>query len=230
MKHILRSMDLIPLDKLGQKICMVGAGAIGSTTATALAKTGIGNIELWDFDDVSIENIGPQNYPYSAIGKKKVHALRDIIKDHSGETITVHDCAYEAQALSGIVIAAVDSMAVRLKIWNKCKNNPMVKYFIDPRMSIEYALMYCINPNDERDIKTYEKTLYTDENSVQEPCTLKSVIYTANLISGLIAKTVKDILCDANYPRLVTWDIANNNLEIYGRNHGRTDRAAQPTA
>lgn len=215
LQALTRQMDLIPFNKLSERVNMIGCGAIGSHTSLALAKMGITNQIIWDHDMVDIVNMNAQGYPLSAVGKPKVEAMRDIILDHTGDTVEIKYEKYEAQSLHGIVVAAVDSMAVRHMIWRKVKGNPSVKFFIDPRMSIEYALMFTVNPNSEKDIAMYEKTLYSDENSVQEPCTLKSVIYTANFISGLIAKTVKDIIVGKPYPRVCTWDIGENSLEVY---------------
>lgn len=228
LKRLTRQMDLIPLAALNEPITIIGAGAIGSHTSMALAKMGLTNQSVWDFDSVDELNGNAQGYCPADIGKPKVLCLAEDIKEHTGDSIQTVVSGYEGQPLSGIVISAVDSMAARLVIWNKVKNNPNVKYFIDPRMSIEYALMYTVDPNKEEDIKMYECTLYTDSNSVQEPCTMKSVIYTAYFISGLICKTVKDIITNKDYPRVCTWDIANNELDIVVRGQGgRNNRAAQ---
>lgn len=232
MKRLQRQWDLIPTEKLmAVKANIIGCGAIGSHTSMALAKMGVTDQTLWDFDDVAIENSNSQGFSQADIGKPKVECLQRMIREHTGETINIRYEKYVDQQLSGIVIASVDSMAVRLQIWNKVKNNPLVRYYIDPRMSIEYALLYTIDPNNPDDVAMYERTLYTDDNSVQEPCTMKAVIYTAYLIAGLICKVVKDIITDGNYARNVIWDIANNDLEVYRKDHnGRDNRASQPSA
>jgi hypothetical protein len=88
--------------------------------------------------------------------------------------------------------------------------SPGTKYVIDPRMSAETALMYTMNPMNDRDDESYRNTLYTDANAVQERCTAKSTMYTVLSISGLVAKTVKDIVTGSPYPRVTMWSIKDN--------------------
>lgn len=218
--HLMRQWDLIPLSKTTQKIHIIGAGGIGSHTSIALAKMGFTNQVVWDFDKVSIENMNNQGYRFKDIGKPKVECLRDIVFDYSNEKIQVVNDKYTGQKLDGIVISAVDSMEVRKLIWDSNKNNIMVDWLIDPRMSIEYALMYVMCPTSEKDITSYEKTLYTDDQSVQEPCTMKAVIYTANMISGLIAKAVKNLVLKQNYPRSTHWNIGTDKFQSWEGAHG----------
>ena len=220
MDHLIRQFDLIPENKLSQRITIIGAGAIGSHTSIALAKMGFINQLVYDFDEVSIENMNCQGYRFKDIGKSKVQCLAEIVKEYSGADIETKHEMFDSQPLDGIVISAVDSMKVRQTIWNACKNNIMVDYLIDPRMSIEYALKYVIKPTIPMDIEDYEKTLYSDENSVQERCTMKSVMYTANLISGLVARDVKNLVCKDNYDRVVTYDIETNSMMRWKNDSG----------
>jgi hypothetical protein len=57
---------------------------------------------------------------------------------------------------------------------------------------------------------SYELTLFDDDNSVQERCTGKSTVYTAQLIGATIAKMVKDIATDKSNIKRISWDIAGN--------------------
>lgn len=218
-EHLTRQLDLIPMDKLTQKITVIGAGAIGSFTVLSLAKMGFSHIEVWDFDEVSNENMNCQWYRIQDIGKLKVAALSEIIEAFTGTKIKI--CPFKwtpdvAFGLDGIVISAVDSMAVRKSIWAHVKDRWQVSWLIDPRMAAEYALSYVINPNDEKDQKTYEGTLYKDEVAVEEACTAKATMYTATMISGHVAKHVKDVVTGADYARVTQWDIAKNNQLTWG--------------
>ena len=58
---------------------ILGCGAIGSSTATQLARTGAENLYLYDMDIVSIENVGVSHYIISDVSKNKVHALKNHI-------------------------------------------------------------------------------------------------------------------------------------------------------
>lgn len=213
-KFLTRQLDLIPLENLGQKITIIGAGAIGSHTALALARMGFGNLEIWDYDVVSEENMNNQGYYIDQIGTSKVEALASMIKRAMGFDVKVVNDIYTGnqETLAGsIVIAAVDSMTARKIIWKAVKESTATM-FIDPRMGAESALLYVRRPDE---VKSYEATLYTDDQAVRESCTAKSTIYCANLLSGIVVKAVKDIVLGENYTRTVEWSIKDNGIIIY---------------
>ena len=58
---------------------IAGAGGLGSAIAIALARTGIGQLIIADFDIVEPSNLNRQQYFLDQIGTPKVYALRDII-------------------------------------------------------------------------------------------------------------------------------------------------------
>ena len=215
-QHLTRQLDLIPIEVLGQPITIIGAGAIGSFTALQLAKMGFVDITVFDDDTIEVENMNCQFYRFKDIGKKKVLALKELIKDFTDVTIEAVSARYESGFFPGIVISAVDSMAVRKLIWDNHKSQSLnTKYIIDPRMGAENAMMYIMSPMREDDIASYEKSLYTDENAVQERCTAKATIYTANLLSGMVSKAVKDIVTNNAYPRTLIWSIAANDFQAW---------------
>lgn len=212
-EHLTRQSDLIPEAVLGEQITIIGAGAIGSWTTLALAKMGFANLTVYDQDLVSIENMSCQMYPRGAIGQAKTGALGDLIFTFTGVRIHEYPISYEKGRFPGIVISAVDSMEVRRLIWEQHKHKSFgTRAIIDPRMGAEQALLYVMNPMDERDIASYEKSLYGDSDAVQETCTAKATIYTANMLSGLVCKAVKDLVTRPDYIRTAQWNIAENAL------------------
>lgn len=222
--HLTRQLDLIPIELLGQKITVIGCGAIGSFTVLSLAKMGFANIEVFDFDEVSVENMNCQWFRFSDIGSNKAHALQTLIRDFTKVELKVNPVKYDgSQKLTGIVISAVDSMEVRKLIWSKVRDNFLVRMLIDPRMASEYALSYVMDPNCPKDMDAYEKTLYTDANAVQEPCTMKATMYTATMIAGYVAKHVKDIVTGGQYARVTNWNIQTNVLQNWSKQKEKTD-------
>lgn len=213
--HLTRQLDIIPLECLDQKITVIGAGAIGSFTVLSLVKMGFCNIRVYDFDDVSVENMNCQWFRMKDIGSKKVLALQELIEDFTGIKIEAVPERFNSQSLEGIVIPAVDSMSARKIIWDAVKSSLSVRWVIDPRMASEYALSYVMNPNDPKDVESYEKTLYSDANAVAERCTAKATMYTATMIAGHVAKSVKDIVTKTPYARVVHWDIGANNYQSW---------------
>lgn len=242
--HLIRSMGILSMDKLEEKITIVGVGSIGSFTALCLAKMGFNHVSLFDHDFIKIENAGVQLFG----SRKAIENGQTLKTDETARLLenqdigfgTIHYNTAPPQRIysygqkfeagvqgkedrrhgvrynyGGTVISAVDSMASRAEIWQNVKGKKSINWFIDARMGAEFAMLYVIDPNSEKDIATYEKTLYSDDESVKEPCTAKTTIYTALMIAGLIGKAVKDVLMGTPYPRIVHWNIANHSQQIW---------------
>lgn len=66
----------------GKKVILFGLGGVGSYTAEALARAGIGKITLVDNDTVSVTNINRQLCAlHSTVGKSKVEVVKERILD-----------------------------------------------------------------------------------------------------------------------------------------------------
>lgn len=205
-----RQLDLLPPEKCGLSITMVGAGAVGSFTALALAKMGFLNLHVLDYDVVDTENMNCQFYRVKDIGKKKVDALQDLIQDFIGVEIDVSDKKVEPTDVlrSDIVITAVDSMEVRRQLFELSA----CKYLIDPRMGGEYASMEVVSMFDKDSKENYAKSLHPSDEVIHERCTAKATMYTVNLLAGQIAKAVKDIATGNTHIKTFDWNIALNSL------------------
>lgn len=212
--HLLRAIELIPSNILDTPITVIGAGAIGSFSVLSLAKMGFNNITVFDFDKVDAVNLGSQFYRFEDVGKQKVLALQDLVKSFTGIEIKAKDERYETGLFEGIVICAVDSMSARKKIMeNHALQSFATRFIIDPRMSAEFAAMHCYEPLDYSQVERYKKTLVSDEDAVQERCTAKATMYTVGMISGLVARTVRDFLCSKDWKRSVQWAISVDDLQ-----------------
>lgn len=66
----------------GKRVILFGLGGVGSYTAEALARAGIGSITLVDSDTVSVTNINRQLCAlHSTVGKPKVEVVKERILD-----------------------------------------------------------------------------------------------------------------------------------------------------
>ena len=210
ISYLTRQAEIIPVEKQGLSIVVVGAGAIGSFVALALAKMGYGNIKVYDFDTIDEENMNCQFYRTKDIGKKKVDALKELIYDFTGFTIETFDkeITKDDTLHADIVVSAVDSMAVRSLIGTIAST----KYLIDPRMGAEYATLDVI---DAKGRAGYLANLYTDNEAEHVRCTAKSTMYTVNLIAGQVAKAVKDITMEQPYIKTMDWSIKHNAMVAF---------------
>ncbi|MCO8194491.1 MULTISPECIES: sulfur carrier protein ThiS adenylyltransferase ThiF [Anaerofustis] len=63
------------------KVAVAGLGGLGSNIAVMLARSGIENIHIVDFDKVDLSNLNRQNYYIKHLGMKKTKATIDILKE-----------------------------------------------------------------------------------------------------------------------------------------------------
>lgn len=212
--HLMRHSELINPKHYEQSFTIIGAGAIGSFLALQLVKTGFEKIVVYDFDSVSVENMSCQFYRFKDIGNNKAKALQDLIHDFTEVKIAAIPEPWTKDSyLGGIVIAAADSMQVRKEIFEQaCATGK--RFFIDSRMGAESCAIYCIDLHDSNKIELYKNTLYSDAEAVQERCTAKATVYTANLTSGLMVNYIKKILMGESFPVVTLWNIAKNDLNI----------------
>ena len=62
------------------KVAIAGLGGLGSNIAVMLARIGVGELLLADFDKVEMSNLNRQHYDMTHIGMLKTDALRDQIR------------------------------------------------------------------------------------------------------------------------------------------------------
>ena len=152
------------------------------------------------------------------IGKPKVYAIRDTIQDFHGVDITAVNEKYTTQALTGIVIVAVDSMDARLKIWERVRYNSSISLFIDSRMGAEVGRVITIHPADPDDVALYESTLHTSKEALPERCTEKTIIYTVLGIASAICGKVKKHLVGDPYRKDIALDFRQGIIQpLQGR-------------
>lgn len=220
--HLSRQLDLVPEDILDKQINIIGAGAIGSWTALALMKMGFHNLVVFDHDEVDIVNMSSQFFSHEQANgaMTKVAALKQNLESMSDPAFRLQtiDERWNGSKLSGVTIMAVDSMETRKKIHEANKLNTGAKWIIDARMGAETALIYTVNPCDEKDNEFYVNSLYTDEEAIQERCTAKSTTYCALVLSGLVAKTVRDVLMNKKYMRNMTFSLKENDFLAFSGN------------
>ena len=171
----------------GKPISIIGAGATGSWITLALAKMGIKNIRVYDFDDIGEHNIANQAFCVDKIGEQKVNALQSITKDMSGITIKTFDKEVtEKDKLNGIVFMLTDSMKSRREIFdNVIAKSPYIDLLIETRMDLRCGRIYAIKPSIIPMMEKYRESFYDDTEAEVSACgTSQTVISTAMGISA----------------------------------------------
>lgn len=172
----------------GRRVDVIGAGATGSRIALALAKLGVQNLHVWDFDKVEAHNIANQLYPVDQVGRSKVRALYELIYSQTGDEIIEHEKRVEGgERLGQVVFLLTDTMASRKAIFEGMKYKFDTKLLIETRMGRDSGMVYAVEPFRPKQIDRYEQTLYTDDESVTEASfcgTQITVGATADLVAG----------------------------------------------
>src|SRR3989338_2586038 len=112
---------------LKSKVCIIGCGSLGSSTALAMAKIGIPKLTLVDRDFVEPENLATQQYTEPQIGLPKAIAL-SIEAKKASPCIEVHEMVEDfntenaEQIISShdLVIDGTDNFETRLIINETC--------------------------------------------------------------------------------------------------------------
>lgn len=156
-----------------RRIDVIGVGATGSRIVLELAKLGIRNIHIWDFDVVEAHNIGNQIFGLEDVGQLKVEALARIVHRDTGITIYPHNKKVVGPEDWGKVIFMLpDTMACRKELFDngKIKYNLGIDLLLETRMGADSGRVYAINPSNADHIGQYEKTLYDDTKTEASAC------------------------------------------------------------
>lgn len=114
------------------KIIVFGVGGVGGYIVEALTRSGVGQIDLVDFDKVSVTNINRQIIALSStIGKPKVEVLKNRMLDINPNVnvnlypIFVDESNIESLELNkyDYVVDAIDTVSSKLLIIEYCKKN-----------------------------------------------------------------------------------------------------------
>ncbi len=118
----------------GKKIVIIGAGGLGSSLAFALGASGIGEIHLVDFDEVSLHNIHRQiAFKMGDEGKNKAKINAQIIEERCPFVKAIaHECDFltwsKKDIVVDLIIDATDNLPTRADInaYAKEKNLPWI--------------------------------------------------------------------------------------------------------
>ena len=120
------------LAQLAQPLVTIcGAGALGSHLADQLARQGVGQLRVIDFDRIEEHNVGTQLYGIADVGAKKVDVLRSqLFRAVEVEIDAVARRLDEGNAKkllrgSGLVIDTFDNSAARQLVQTHCRREQL---------------------------------------------------------------------------------------------------------
>lgn len=176
--------------KEGESVMVGGAGGIGSWLSYFLTKVGF-NIYLYDFDTVETHNLGGQLFKQTDIGKLKVLAVENIVKEFCGNYISTFTQPVDINTPGHYYsFSAFDNMEARRCLFLAWKRawvaapSDVKPIFIDGRLEIEQLQIFCVTPETA---DKYEREHLFHDSAVEEiSCTMKQTSHTAAMIASLM--------------------------------------------
>jgi hypothetical protein len=179
--NLVKSQDYFsPLD-VTSRCHILGCGSVGSTIAELLARLGVTNISLYDFDLVSPHNIANQMFMDADIGRLKIDAVKDMIisiNPEAAEDIEIHPEGWKkGTRLNGYVFLCVDNIDLRREIVTENQMNLSIKAMFDFRTRLEDAQHYAADWKDTYQVKNLLNSMdFThDEAKASTPVTACNV-------------------------------------------------------
>jgi len=197
----LRHLEVFKPEAFGeQQVTVIGLGATGSRIAMSLAKLGIKNLHIYDFDKIEYHNVANQLFGNKQVKQGKCECLASMIEDSTDiKPKWFNKEVTGSESLGQYVFLLTDTMKSRKEIWEKgLKLNPQIKLLVETRMDVDNGRIYAINPLNSTHIDEYENTFYDDEKTVTSACGATSTVgSTAEIISGFaVWEFIK--FCDPN--------------------------------
>lgn len=215
-----KSISVFDPETVAQRILLIGCGATGSILAVQLAKMGVTNIEFFDDDIVEEKNVNNQMFSSSHVGKPKVTAMYDILKDINAAFSP--EQFHQEKFLPGthnkwlsqktIIYLCVDHG--RKSILEFIMRNPNVDYIIETRIGVDSLDVYKVT-KDKKLREMYMDTVPTLEKELN-PTELSPCGEVMSIFPGIT-------VCAAYAAQLLRYldgDIYNIYAQLDGPNFG----------
>lgn len=213
--NLSKSYDFFKPETCTSRIHIIGCGSVGSTVAELLARFGLTNIALYDFDTVEEKNVVNQMFTQEDVNVAKTVALKRIltrINPVCADTVKLMP-GWTGQKLSGYIFLCADSVEVWQKIVDTNMNNPNIKAMFNFRTGLTDAQYYAADWSDMRAKSSFRATMDFTHEEAREQTPVSACGVTlgvaptvrlvctagvANFINFLQGKPLKkQIICDA---------------------------------
>lgn len=217
-------------DNFNDEIHIIGCGAVGSTIAEQLARLGIKQIHLYDFDIVSEHNITNQMFYLAHVGLTKLKALDEILHAINPQIELIHhpEGWEKGMTLSGYVYLAVDNIDTRKEIVQDNYFNPNIKAMFDTRMRLTDAQHFAAKWNDAGK-KFLQATMnFTREEAANSTpvsaCgTTLSVTPTVRIICSLAVSNLVNVILNKPITKTILIDAFNMTTDAFDENGSKND-------
>lgn len=205
-------------------VILAGIGGIGSYVGFLLARMKPASMFIYDDDIVEAVNMSGQLYGQSDLGKPKISALAEMIRNYAGysSVFAVSERFTDESEASDIMICGFDNMEARSTFFRKWVNHVYNKseeergncLFIDGRLAAEEFQILCIKGDDEYNITRYRNEfLFSDREAEETICSYKQTTFCANMIASCMVNLFVNFcanqcepLIDRDLPFLTTYN------------------------
>ena len=205
-------------------IILAGVGGIGSFVGFLLARMKPVSMFIYDDDIVESANMSGQLYGQSDLGRPKVSALAEMIRNYAdySSVFAINERFTEESEASDTMICGFDNMTARKLFFNKWVNHIQSKpeeerkncLFIDGRLAAEEFQVLCIKGDDEYNINRYNNEfLFSDAEADETICSYKQTTFCANMIASYMVNLFVNFcanqvgpLIDRDLPFLTTYN------------------------
>ena len=205
-------------------VILAGVGGIGSYVGFLLARMKPASMFIYDDDIVEAVNMSGQLYGQSDLGRPKVSALAEMIRNYAGysSVFAISERFTNESEASDIMICGFDNMAARKLFFNKWLSHVQSKpeeerkdcLFIDGRLAAEEFQVWCIKGDDEYNINRYNNEyLFSDAEADETICSYKQTTFCANMIASYMVNLFVNFcanqcepLIDRDLPFLTTYN------------------------
>jgi tRNA A37 threonylcarbamoyladenosine dehydratase len=119
------------------RVAVFGIGGVGSYTAEALARSGVGSLDIIDDDKVCLTNINRQIIATrKTVGKYKVEVMKErILEINPNAKVTAHQCFYSSETAERFdfsdydyIVDAIDTVSAKIELVLRAqeKNVPII--------------------------------------------------------------------------------------------------------
>jgi len=196
---------------------ILGCGAIGSSAATQIARSGGEKFTLYDNDKVSNANIGVSQYTHSSIGKHKVDVLRDYLYDICEDPVIIEvkekfmDNSQYIPHGNDVIVLGFDNMSSRLQAVEIACSVKRLKpvILVDGRMGAQTYQQYVFK---KPSLENYKDCWYDDHSADEEPCTAKATSYCSNMAGSFITNAISKIATKQSYEKEILFHFPSMTL------------------
>lgn len=120
------------MEKLyNSRVAVFGVGGVGGFTVEALARSGIGTLDLFDDDKVCLSNLNRQIIAtHKTIGRYKVDVAKERIMDiNPNATVNAYKLFYLPETADQVdlsfydyVVDAIDTVSAKIELIQRCKS------------------------------------------------------------------------------------------------------------